>query len=75
MDNDDDNYADPANLIGKHDGRVKKKEKGGHRHRYRNDDKINDLHGLYKEPKEDNNNGCDDDKEDNDGDRYVMEEK
>ena len=49
-DNSDD--ADPDNLTGKYDGEGKKKGKGGRR-RYRDDNEIETLHGLY-EPKEGN---------------------
>ena len=61
----DDNYdneADPTDLMGKYDVRGKKKGKGGHRRRYRDNDVIKALHGLYEEPKyNDNDNGRDDD--------------
>ena len=49
LDDVDDNDSDPSNLIGKYDGGGKKKGKGGHRRRYRDNDKIEDLHGLYNE--------------------------
>ena len=50
---DDDNSddADPDELTVKYDGEGKKKGKGGCR-RYRDDNKIEALHGLYK-PKPD----------------------
>ena len=65
--NDDDNDADPADLTGKYNCGVKKKEKGGHCRRYKDDNKIESLHSLYKEPKDDvdvekcreNDDGCD----------------
>ena len=56
VDDDNGNDTDPADLMGKYDREGKKKGKGGRR-RYRDDDEIEDLHGLYEEPK------------DNDGDR------
>ena len=73
----DDNYdndADPVDLMGKYVGRGKKKGEGGHRHMYRDDNDIKALHGLYKEPKYDNDDGRDND---NNGDCNWedMEEK
>ena len=59
---DDDKYADPANLMGKYDGGGENKGKGGHRLRYRDDDKIEALHGLYEEPKENDDGGNWDDR-------------
>ena len=56
--NDYDNDADTANLMGKYDSGGKKKGKGGHCRRYRDDNKIDDLHGPYEEPKDDGD-GCD----------------
>ena len=47
--NNDDNDADPANLMVKYDGGVNRKGKVGHCRSYRDNDKIEDLHGLYKE--------------------------
>ena len=46
--------------------------KGGHRRRYRDDGEIKTLHGLYEEPKDDNDGHEDDDY---DGDCDDMEEK
>ena len=52
MDDDDNgDYSNPANLTGKCDIKGKKKGEGG-RCRYRDDDKVEALHGLYKEPKD-----------------------
>ena len=51
MDNGGDNDADPVELMGKYDGGVKKKLKGGHYFRYRDNDDIEALRSLYKEPK------------------------
>ena len=73
LENVDDNDADPANLMGKYDVRGKKKGKGGHRRKYRNDEKIEALHGLYEETKGDDENGRDDD--DDDSNWHDMEEK
>ena len=50
-DNDNSDDADPKNLTGKYNGEGKKKGKGGCR-RYRDDNEIEALHGLY-EPKDD----------------------
>ena len=73
LDDDDENDAYPANLMGKYNGGGNKKVKGGHSCRYRDDDYIKSLHGLYKEPKENDNNGCDNDDYNRDWD--DMEEK
>ena len=60
--------------MGTYNGEEKKKGKGGHCRRYREDKDIEDLHGLYEEPNEDgNDDGCDDYEGDGDWDR--MEEK
>ena len=72
-DDNNDNDADAADLMGKYYDRGKKKGKGGHCRRYREDDEIKALHGLYKEPKKNGDDGCEDD--DDDGDRKNMEEK
>ena len=64
LDDDDDNDANPAELMGKFDVGGKKKLKGGQRRRYRDNDKIEDLHGLYKEPKDDDDGGRDGDNND-----------
>ena len=48
-DDDDDNDSDPVNLMVKYNGRVKKKGIRGHCRRYRDNDKIKALHGLYEE--------------------------
>ena len=72
-DDKNDNYSDPADLMGKYDGGRKKKEKGGNFRRYRDDDEIEALHGLYKEPKDDNDDGCGDEKNGSNWD--DMEEK
>ena len=55
----------------KYDGRGKKKGKVGHRRRYSYNDKIEALHGLYEEPKDDGDNVRDND--DDDGNWYDME--
>ena len=47
-DDDNDNDSDPADLMGKYDGEGKNKGEGGHPRMYRDDDKIEDLHGIYK---------------------------
>ena len=59
--------------MGKYDGKGKKKVKGGHRCRYRDDNKIEALHGIYKEPKDNDDSGWDDDN--NDGDWDDMKDK
>ena len=59
--------------MGKCDGGEKKKGKGGHCHRYRYDNKIEYLRGLYKEPKYDDDNVREDD--DNSGNWDDMDEK
>ena len=64
LDDNDDNDADPTNLMGKYNGGGKKKGKGGHRRRYRGDGEIGVLHGLYKYPNYDNDNGRGDDDDD-----------
>ena len=72
-DDDDDNDADPTNLMRKYDGRGKNKGKGEHRRRYRDDnDDIEDLRGLYEEPKYYDKNGRDNDDNSN---WYDIEEK
>ena len=73
LDDDNDIDADPPDLMVKYDGGGKRKGKGGHHCRYRDKYNIEALHGLYEEPKDDNDNGCDDD----DDGRYWddMEEK
>ena len=73
MDGNDENDTDPVDLMGKYNGGGKKKGKQGHRHRYRNDDNIKALHGLYKEPKDNDYGVCGDD--DENGDWDDMEEK
>ena len=40
-------------LMGKYDGKVKEKRKGGSR-RYRDNKNIENIHIQYKDPKEDN---------------------
>ena len=67
---DDDNSddANPDDLTGKYDGEGKKKGKGGHR-RYRNDNKIEAIHALYKPKYDDGERGYHDD------DWEDMEEK
>ena len=67
---DDDNSddADPVDLTGKYDGDGKKKGKGGRR-RYRNDNEIEALHGLYKRKDDDGERG------NHDEDWEDMEEK
>ena len=54
--------------MGNYDGGGKKKVKGGHCRRYRYDDKIEALRGLYKNPKNDDDNGHEDDNNDGDWD-------
>ena len=41
--------------MGKYNDGGKKKGKGGHCCRYRDDNDIEDLHNLYEEPKDDDN--------------------
>ena len=53
-------------LMGKYDGRRNKKGTGGHCRRYRDNNKIKALHGLYKEPTDDNDD--DNSRDDDDGD-------
>ena len=73
-DDDNDNDADPADLMVNYDSGGKKKGKGGHRCRYRDDDNIEALRGLYEEPKDDDDDvRCDND--DDNGDWDDMEEK
>ena len=73
-DNNDDKHANPSDLMGKYDGRGKKKVNGEYRHRDRdNKNDIEALHGLYKEPKDDNKNGHED--EDDGGNWNNTEEK
>ena len=73
LDNGNDNDADPVGLMGNYDGRVKKKGKGGNCCRYRDDDEIEDIHGLYEEPKDNDDKVCDND-DDNDGDDSDWED-
>ena len=72
---DDNDYidADPADLMGNYDGRGKNMGKGGHPCRYRDDNDIEALRGLYEEPNDEDNSGRDND--DNDGDWDDMEKK
>ena len=72
-DNDNDNGADPAVLMGKYKSGENKKWKWGHSCRYRDDNNIEALHGLYEEPKDNDNNFRDDDGNDVNWD--DMEEK
>ena len=53
LEDDNENDAGLAELMGKYDVGGKKKVKGGQHRRYKNDDEIEDLHGLYKELKDD----------------------
>ena len=48
LDNENDNDANPADLMGKYDGGGKKKGGGEHSRMYRNNDKIEALRGLYE---------------------------
>ena len=73
LDDANDNDSDPTDLMGKYDGRGKKKGKGWHHCRYKDDDNIKALHGIYEEPKDDDNDGHDND--DNSGDWYGMDYK
>ena len=57
----------------KYDGRRKKKVKGGHCLRYRDNDEIEALHGLYNQPKDNYKDVGDD--EDKYGNWDDMEEK
>ena len=67
-DNGNSNDANPDDLTGKYENEGKRKGKGGRR-RYRDDNEINALHGLYKPKDDDGECGYhDDDSED-------MEEK
>ena len=43
---------DLADLKGKYDGKGNKKRKG-ERRRYRDNNNIENIHGLYKDPKDD----------------------
>ena len=60
--------------MGKYDGRGKNKGKVGHRCRYRDNNEIKDLHGLYEEPKDEYNDDRRDD-DHYDGDWEETEEK
>ena len=71
--NDDENDADKADLIGNYDGGGKNRGKGGHFRRYRDHNKIEGLHGLYGEQKDNDDNGHDFDE--NDCDWYDTKEK
>ena len=73
MDDNDDNDADTADLMGKYNVGGKNKRKGEHRRRYRDDNEIEALHTLYEEPKDNDDDGRDE-KEDN-GDWDDTEEK
>ena len=57
--NDNGDYANPADLTGKYNSEIKKKGKVG-RCRYRGDDKVEALHGLYEEPNDDDGDYDDD---------------
>ena len=70
LDNDDDIDANPSDLMVKYDSGGKKKGKVGHCCRYRDDNGIEALHGLYEEPKDDN-----DGIHDNESDWNGTEEK
>ena len=67
-DNDNGDDADPADMMGKYDGKGNKKEKGG-RCRYRGNNKIKALHGLCEKP-----NDGDGECGDHDDDWDVMKE-
>ena len=57
LDNDDNSDdSNPIDLKGKYDGKKNKKRKGGRR-RYRDNNNIKNIHGLYKDPK-DNDGDC-----------------
>ena len=60
--------------MGKYNSGGKKKGKGGHCCRYKDEDEIEDLHGLYEDLKDDNDGGVRDDDYD-DGDWENIEEK
>ena len=62
LDDDDGNDSDTADLMGKYDCRRKNTGKRGHCSRYTDNNKIEALHGLYEETKDDNH---DDDGHDN----------
>ena len=68
-DNDNSNDTDLYDMSGKYDSKGYNKGKGG-RCKYKYDDKIKDIHGLYEEPKEDDRDHCD-----HDEDWDNMEEK
>ena len=70
-DNDDDNDANPVELMGKYDVRGKKKGKGGHHRRYREDYNIKALNRKYEKPKDKN----EDVRDNGYGDWDYMEEK
>ena len=74
-DDDNDNDANPADLMGKYGGGGNNKGKGGHRHGYRDDGKIKALHDLYKEPKDGDNDGRDDENGDSDWDDMEKKER
>ena len=58
-DDDDDNDADPAELMGNCNGGGENKGKGGHRRRYRDENKIQGPCSLYREQKENDDDGHD----------------
>ena len=72
-DDNGDNDANPAYLVGKYDGGEKNKGKGGHRRRYRENNKIEDLHGLYEEMKDYDNDEENYSSDDEDDDRYWVD--
>ena len=67
-DDDNNDDANPNDLTGKYDDEGKRKRKGGRR-RYRDDNEIEALHGLYKPKDGDGERGYHDDDWEN------MEEK
>ena len=62
-------------MMGKYDGKGKKNGKGIHCRSYMDDYKIKDLHSLYEELKDDDDNHYSRDDDNDDGDWGDMEEK
>ena len=60
--------------MGNYDGGGQKRGKWGYCRRYRDNDKIEALHSLYEEPKDNDDDGCDNDVND-DGNWDDVEEK
>ena len=62
-------------MMGKYDGKGNKNGKGIHCRSYMDDYKIKDLHSLYEELKDDDDNHYSRDDDNDDGDWGDMEEK